>query len=86
MLSWFVSIFIGALVGHIIEECFVSSLKECCDLCRFYKPECKSINYVAAEHCSPVAICEINNTTKNETKQENFIRRPNSQYFEHLLC
>ena len=85
----FVSIYyIGALVGHIIEECFVNSLEECCDMCRFYQPDCKSMNYVIAEYCKPTAtaICEINNITKNETKQENFIQRPNSQYFEHLLC
>ena len=79
--------FVGALDGHVIEECFVSSLKECCEMCKSYQPDCKSINYVNAEYCEPTtAICEINDRTRNDTKQENFIHRPNSQYFEQLLC
>ena len=71
----------AALKGHVIEKSTVTSLVECGLKCASLLPECKSLNYITV-YPSKSAICEINNSSKSQAHEDDFIRQINSEYFE----
>ena len=73
----------GALKGHVIEKSTVNSLVECGLKCASLLPDCKSLNYIT-KHPGQSAICEINNSSKSHAHKDDFVRQPNSEYFETI--
>ena len=73
----------GALKGHVIEKSTVNSLVECGLKCASLLPDCKSLNYIT-KHPGQSAICEINNSSKSHAHKHDFVRQPNSEYFETI--
>ena len=73
----------GALKGHLIEKSTVNSLVECGLKCASLLPDCKSLNYIT-KHPGQSAICEINNGSKSRAHKDDFVRQPNSEYFETI--
>ena len=73
----------GALKGHVIEKSTVNSLVECGLKCASLLPDCKSLNYIT-KHPGQSAICEINNGSKSRAHKDDFVRQPNSEYFETI--
>ena len=72
-----------ALKGHVIEKSTVNSLIECGLRCASLLPDCKPINYIT-KHPVQSAICEINNSSKSHAHKDDFVRQPNSEYFETI--
>ena len=73
----------GALKGHLIDKSTVNSLVECGLKCAWFLPDCKSLNYIT-KHPGQSAICEINNSSKSHAHKDDFVRQPNSEYFETI--
>ena len=73
----------GVLKGHVIEKSTVNSLVECGLKCASLLPDCKSLNYIT-KHPGQSAICEINNSSKSHAHKDDFVRQPNSEYFETI--
>ena len=73
----------GALKGHLIDKSTVNSLVECGLKCASLLPDCKSLNYIT-KHPNQSAICEINNSSKRHAHKDDFVRQPNSEYFETI--
>ena len=53
---------------------------ECGLKCASLLPDCKSLNYIT-KHPGQSAICEINNSSKSQAHEDDFIRLVNSEYF-----
>ena len=73
-----------ALKGHVIEKSSVTSLVECGLKCAWLLPDCKSLNYVTEDYDQSAATCEINNSSKSHAHKDDFVRQPNSEYFEPI--
>ena len=73
----------GALKGHLIDKSTVNSLVECGLKCASFLPDCKSLNYIT-KYPGQSATCEINNSSKCQAHKDDFVRQPNSEYFETI--
>ena len=67
----------------MIDKSTVNSLVECGLKCASLLPDCKSLNYIT-KHPGQSAICEINNSSKSHAHKDDFVRQPNSEYFETI--
>ena len=67
----------------MIDKSTVNSLVECGLKCASLLPDCKSLNYIT-KHPGQSAICEINNSSKRHAHKDDFVRQPNSEYFETI--
>ena len=67
----------------MIDKSTVNSLVECGLKCASLLPDCKSLNYIT-KHPGQSAICEINNGSKSRAHKDDFVRQPNSEYFETI--
>ena len=73
----------GALEGHVIQKSIAKSFVECGLKCLSLLPDCRSFNYVD-ESTSGFAICEINDNCQRYALEDDFVQRPNSEYFEPI--